>query len=87
MFGGRRRTTPRVSHLDDAHFTVKAVGLKYENLHSLTMPELYAVRGYPTLVVLDQKGVVRDIHVGYSPTLKKELVKVIDELLAEEEGE
>jgi len=74
-------------NLEDAHFTVKAVGLKYENLHSLTMPELYGVRGYPTLVVLDQKGVVRDIHIGYSPTLKKELVKVIDGLLAKHEGE
>ncbi len=74
-------------NIDDAHFTVKAVGLNYENLHSLTMPELYAVRGYPTLVVLDKKGVVRDIHIGYSPTLKKELVKVIDALLAEDEGE
>ena len=71
-------------NLDDAHFTVKAVGLEYENLHSMTMPDLYGVRGFPTLVVLDKNGVVRDIHVGYSPTLKKKLVRVIDALLAEE---
>lgn len=69
--------------LADAEHTVQAVGLRYENLHSLDMPALYQVRGYPTLVVLDKKGVVRDIHVGYSPHLKTELIEIIDGLLAE----
>lgn len=37
--------------------------------------------GFPTLVVIDQEGVVRDVHVGYSPTLKEEVVQSVERLL------
>ena len=59
--------------LDPANFRrdLKATGL----------PEKYSVRGFPTLVILDQEGVIRDVHVGYSPTLKKDVVESVEKLL------
>ena len=37
--------------------------------------------------MLDGKGVVRHIHVGYSPTLRQDLGDKIRELLAENKAE
>ena len=46
----------------------------------------FELEGYPTLVILDQKGVVQSVHVGYDPTasvpLNKSLAKEIDTLLS-----
>ncbi len=44
----------------------------------------YNISGCTTLVMLDGKGVIRHIHVGYSPTLREELAGKIRELLAEQ---
>jgi len=45
----------------------------------------FDVEGYPTLVILDAKGVVQSAHVGYNPDatepLSKSLAKEIDALL------
>jgi len=45
----------------------------------------FEVEGYPTLVILDGKGIVQSAHVGYSPDtaepLHKSLAKEIDALL------
>ncbi len=48
----------------------------------------YRVTGIPCTFVIDQKGVIRNVHQGYSPMLEKELVREIDKLLAgdKEEG-
>lgn len=43
--------------------------------------EKYKVQAFPTLVVIDQEGVIRYVHVGYSDTLKEEVVKSVEELL------
>jgi hypothetical protein len=37
--------------------------------------------GFPTLIVIDPEGTVRDVHVGYLPTLQTELTKMIEGLL------
>ena len=46
----------------------------------------FELEGYPTLVILDQKGVVQSVHVGYDPTatvpLHKSLAQEIDTLLS-----
>jgi hypothetical protein len=34
------------------------------------------------MVIVDQEGIVRDVHVGYSKDLRKDVAKKIDELLA-----
>ena len=42
------------------------------------------MQGFPTLIIIDQQGKVSDVHVGYSPTLREEVGKVIRELLAKQ---
>jgi thiol-disulfide isomerase/thioredoxin len=45
----------------------------------------FELEGYPTLVILDGKGIVQSVHVGYDPSssvpLNKSLAKEIDTLL------
>jgi thiol-disulfide isomerase/thioredoxin len=45
----------------------------------------FELEGYPTLVILDQKGIVQSVHVGFDPSsstpLNKLLAKEIDTLL------
>jgi thiol-disulfide isomerase/thioredoxin len=67
---------------DDAKFVADAMGLKYETLlRAEAMPEKYGVQGFPTLILIDPKGTVRDVHVGYSPTLRTDVAKSIEGLL------
>jgi thiol-disulfide isomerase/thioredoxin len=65
----------------DALFVVEKMDLNYANLKATGLPEKYNVHGFPTLVILDQEGVIRDIHVGYSPTLRDEVVQSVKQLL------
>jgi hypothetical protein len=44
--------------------------------------EAFQVRGIPTVVILDAKGVVQSIHVGFSPDVVDTLTEEIGELLA-----
>jgi thiol-disulfide isomerase/thioredoxin len=67
--------------VDDALFVVEKMGLGYTNLKATGLPEKYKVSGFPTLLILDQEGVIRDIHVGYSPTLRDEVVESVESLL------
>lgn len=69
--------------VEDAKFVVEKMGLEYANVKAEGLPKKFKVRGFPTLVVVDQKGIVREFHVGYSPTLAAELTDAINGLLAE----
>jgi thiol-disulfide isomerase/thioredoxin len=73
--------------LDDARFVIDKLRLNYPTLKNGTGDEQintkYKIHGWPTLVVIDKKGVVRHLHFGYSPTLRGELGDKIRELLAE----
>lgn len=72
----------------DAEFVIDKMGLRYPNVKSnFGMGNKFGVQGYPTMFLIDQKGVVRDIHVGYSADLKDEYIKKIDALLAEPGGD
>jgi thiol-disulfide isomerase/thioredoxin len=42
----------------------------------------YGVSGIPMLLLIDKKGVVQSVHVGYSPGIEKELHKELDGVLA-----
>jgi peroxiredoxin len=66
----------------DARFVVEAMQLSYPILKATGVPEKYGVHGFPTLIVIDQQGTVRDIHVGYSKTLRADVSKIIKDLLA-----
>ena len=56
---------------------VGKIGLDPSN----SVGEAFKVEGYPTVVILDGKGVVRSAHVGYSPEVGKTLAREIDALL------
>ncbi|MFO0755241.1 MAG: redoxin domain-containing protein [Byssovorax sp.] len=43
----------------------------------------YGVSALPTMFLIDKKGVIRDVSVGYDPAHHKELEKLIQTLLAE----
>jgi thiol-disulfide isomerase/thioredoxin len=65
----------------DARFVIAKMGLNYLNLKATGIPEKYKVSGFPTLLIVDPDGVLRDIHVGYSPTLREEVVRSVEGLL------
>jgi thiol-disulfide isomerase/thioredoxin len=66
----------------DAQLVIDALQLNYPTLKADGLPEKYEVRGFPTLLVLDQSGRVQDIRVGYSPTLFEDVAASIESLLA-----
>lgn len=43
----------------------------------------YSVNGLPTLFVVDKKGVIRDVFIGYDPARHADIEKLIGALLAE----
>jgi thiol-disulfide isomerase/thioredoxin len=65
----------------DARFVVDKLRLNYLTLKAVGLPEKYGVEGFPTFIVIDQKGIVRARHVGYSPTLREEMGHTIEGLL------
>jgi thiol-disulfide isomerase/thioredoxin len=67
----------------DATFAIEKMKLEYPSLKARDISGKYAVMGYPTLVVIDKKGVVRHYHTGYSAYLRDELIALVDKLLAE----
>ena len=70
------------AELSDAQFVVDKLGLTYPSLRSGELYKKYGVGGFPTLFVLDAKGVVRDIQIGYSPDLRLKLTATVERLLA-----
>ena len=67
----------------DGRVVVEAMGLRYPVIQAREVPEKFGVKSYPTLIVIDQQGKIRDIHYGYSPRLFEELSERIRGLLAE----
>ena len=39
------------------------------------------MRGYPTLLILDQEGAVREMYIGDTPGLRENVVKSVERLL------
>ena len=66
---------------EDAKFVVEKMALEYPVLRSDELPGKYGVSGFPTLVVIDQKGNVADVHIGYSGHLFEDVTATIDKLL------
>jgi thiol-disulfide isomerase/thioredoxin len=69
-------------NLDDARFVVKTLGLDYPQVRAEGLPEKFGVHGFPSLIVIDQAGIVRTFHSGYSKDLRESIGKKIDALLA-----
>ena len=70
----------------DARFVIDAMQLKYPTIKAEGIPAKYGIQGFPTLIIIDQAGVVRDVHVGYSPTLRKDIGKKVEQLLQQGGG-
>jgi thiol-disulfide isomerase/thioredoxin len=66
---------------NDAEFVIEKMELNYPNLKARNIPKKYGVRGYPTLIVIDTKGIVSNFHVGYSPDLRDNVIRSIEKLL------
>jgi hypothetical protein len=69
--------------LADAKFVVDVMKLNYPVLQAKELVDTYKVNnfGFSTLIVIDQTGTVKAMHIGYSATLKDDLSKIIDGLL------
>jgi thiol-disulfide isomerase/thioredoxin len=65
----------------DADFVVKNMGLTYPTLYAGDIAKDYKISGFPTLLILDQNGVVKDIDEGYSSNLRDKIEQKVDELL------
>jgi thiol-disulfide isomerase/thioredoxin len=69
-------------NIDDAKFVVETLGLAYPNLKAEGLPEKFKVSGFPTMILIDQQGIIRDVQDGWTPTLKADFIAEIDQLLA-----
>lgn len=49
----------------DARSVIDKLKLNYPTLKAQGLIEEYNVQGFPTLVIIDQKGVIRGWHIGY----------------------
>ena len=68
---------------EDAEFVVEAMGLSYPILKAGPAVIAYEVRVYPTMLLLDAKGTIREVHLGFVPNLEEELIAEIEPLLEE----
>lgn len=67
---------------NDARFVVNVQQLNYPTLRSsFDEAKKYGIDGYPTLIIIDQQGIIRDVKVGYSPSLRLDVEKSIRALL------
>jgi hypothetical protein len=68
--------------VDDAKFVVKAMDIPYMTLRSpFEAAKEFDIQLYPCVLVIDAKGIIRDLDEGYSPTLRTDLDKKIQSLL------
>ncbi len=52
----------------------------YRTLYS-NIPKFYYFSSYPSLIVVDKKGMVDMVYTGYSPTMVADVKKAIEEML------
>ena len=63
---------------------MKSQGFTYDLvLNADEVAQKYGIEGIPTLLVIDKKGVVREVKVGYDPQLESSLGKAVASLSKE----
>jgi len=86
-FAGRPVTflamTTDEPHSKDADFVVEKMKIPYPALYAKEIAASYKINGFPTLLVLDQKGAVRFIHTGYAKDLREEIEANVESLLTQ----
>lgn len=65
----------------EARKVAEAYRLNYLTLHGRTISGAYGVLGYPTMVVIDPKGIVRFVLIGHGPRRESELQRIIAALI------
>jgi peroxiredoxin len=71
----------------DARFVADKLKLDWTILRTdWDLPKKYGVDGYPTLVIIDPEGRIRDLHKGYTPSLQKEVSQTVRDLLGTQTG-
>lgn len=66
---------------EDTFTVVQKMGLKYPVLKARELAEKYQIDGFPTLLIIDQQGTIRHVHIGYSPTLREEIIEAVEGLI------
>jgi peroxiredoxin len=69
---------------EEAAAVVEKMGLKYPVLKAREISETYQIEGFPTLLIIDQKGGIRKVHTGYSSTLRDDIIEAVEALLKRE---
>ncbi|MDB5288840.1 MAG: thiol-disulfide isomerase-like thioredoxin [Phycisphaerales bacterium] len=72
---------------EDAKFVVKTLGLEHPQVKAQGLSKLLEIHSFPTLIIIDQEGVIRRLHAGYSPDLHDRVARHIDELLQQKPAE
>jgi thiol-disulfide isomerase/thioredoxin len=65
----------------DADFVVDKMKIPYPTLYAKDIAPNYKITGFPTLLVLDQQGIVRFIHTGYAKDLRDQIEANVESLL------
>src|SRR5665213_128130 len=66
----------------DARFVADKMHLNYAStLRATELRGIYGVHAFPTFILIDRNGIVRDVRNGYSPHLREELDQAVRELL------
>ena len=68
---------------DDARFVADKMGLAYPILRADKFADKYNVAVGSALFIIDPQGIIRDIYVGYSPTLREDVASVVTGLLSD----
>ena len=71
------------SNSKDARSVIYKMNLNYPNLKATGIPEKYGIDSFPTFVIIDQKGVIRKFHLGYSANLKDSIISEVEKILRE----
>ena len=69
--------------VEDAREAHEEQELNYPTVLARDVRDLYKVRAYPTIIVLDREGTVRHVHVGFRSNLAETLQSEVEKLLAE----
>jgi peroxiredoxin len=66
----------------DAQAVIHALSLSYPSLRARDLEKQFGVELFPTPIVIDRQGIVRDIHIGFSANLPQDLGRQSRQLLA-----
>jgi thiol-disulfide isomerase/thioredoxin len=66
----------------DARFIIERIGFTYPTLKAQSLLDKYGICSFPTLVIIDQQGIVHDLYIGDSPDLRTEVGDIVRNLLA-----